>query len=185
MINDNGEETRKFPSGGYDVKVVRKKDVLDCIDANIIDKDIALEIITQCEIDACQYINQGKWTSIPYMGNIKVNDGAAVLIQNKELVDEARDALDNEKYILFRKRLVNEGKAKLKHSRYFNYIVSIQANRNRKLYNALVETNGETFAKVIMFSLANMDIVGDNINNVTYDSYGERQINNRQASYYR
>lgn len=162
MIKPDGTEIRKFPNG-YDVRVVRKQDILDCIDENIIDKEIALELITQCEIDACQYINEGKWTGLPYIGSVRLNDGGKILRENKELLNEAKEKLDDEKYILFKKSLVIEGKTKLKKSRYFNYIVSIYANHNRKVYKELVANNGENFAKVILFSFANMEVVGDNI----------------------
>ena len=161
MIKPDGTEIRKFPNG-YDVRVVRKQDILDCIDENIIDKEIALELVTQCEIDACQYINEGKWTGLPYIGSVRLNDGGKILRENKELLNEAKEKLDNDKYILFKKSLVIEGKTKIKKSRYFNYIVSIYANHNRKVYKELVANNGENFAKVILFSLANMKVVGDN-----------------------
>ena len=87
MIKPDGTEIRKFPNG-YDVRVVRKQDILDCIDENIIDKEIALELITQCEIDACQYINEGKWTGLPYIGSVRLNDGGKILRENKELLNE-------------------------------------------------------------------------------------------------
>ena len=40
-------DTYKFPGGGYDVTVFKKQDVLDCIDKNILDKDVALAVIEQ------------------------------------------------------------------------------------------------------------------------------------------
>ena len=163
MINEDGVETRKFPNGGYDVKIVRKQEVLDCIDENIIDKDIALDLINQIEIDACQYVNEGKWTGLPYIGNLRINEGG------KAILDDAKENLSEEKFILFRKQLVIANKKKAKEARYFNYMVSIYANLNRKLYNSLVDSNGETFAKVLMFSFANMEVVGDNTdNNIRY-----------------
>ena len=33
-------EQFKFPNGGYEVTVLRKQDILDCIDDNIIDKEL-------------------------------------------------------------------------------------------------------------------------------------------------
>ena len=96
MIKPDGTEIRKFPNG-YDVRVVRKQDILDCIDENIIDKEIALELITQCEIDACQYINEGKWTGLPYIGSVRLNDGGKILRENKELLNEAKEKLDDDK----------------------------------------------------------------------------------------
>ena len=40
-------DTIKMPGGGYDVKVVRKEEILRCIDSNILDKDIMLAFINQ------------------------------------------------------------------------------------------------------------------------------------------
>ena len=151
MIKPDGTEIRKFPNG-YDVRVVRKQDILDCIDENIIDKEIALELITQCEIDACQYINEGKWTGLPYIGSVRLNDGGKILRENKELLNEAKEKLDDDKYILFKKSLVIEGKTKIKKSRYFNYIVSQAVTKNRKLYLKLCDTKGEHYAKIFLFA---------------------------------
>ena len=120
MFKEDGTEVRTFPNG-YDVRVVRKQDILDCIDDNIIDKDIALELVSQCEIDAAKYLSDGKWTGLPYLGNVKIREGRTILENNKELREDAKNILDEEKYVLFRKRLVIENKEKLKHNRYVNY----------------------------------------------------------------
>ena len=48
-------DTFKFPNGGYDVTVLKRQDILDCIDANIIDKEVALAIVDQCELDAAEF----------------------------------------------------------------------------------------------------------------------------------
>lgn len=68
-------ETFKFPNG-YDVPVYRKQDILKAIDDNIIDKEIALSIVEQCETDAIDFLNKGVWAGIPFMGNIKANEFA-------------------------------------------------------------------------------------------------------------
>ena len=62
----------KFPSGGYEVTVFKKQDILDCIDNNILDKEIALTLIEQLEIDAANFLKEGRWTGIPFIGNIRV-----------------------------------------------------------------------------------------------------------------
>ena len=92
MYNEEGEEYRRYPKGN-EVRVVRKADILKCIDENIIDKEIALEIVTQCEIDAANYLTNGKWTGIPYMGNIISNISGLVIRQNADLLDAAKEEL--------------------------------------------------------------------------------------------
>ena len=65
-------DTYKFPGGGYDVTVFKKQDVLDCIDKNILDKDVALAFIEQLEVDAANFLKEGRWTGIPFIGNIRI-----------------------------------------------------------------------------------------------------------------
>lgn len=168
MFKEDGTEVRTFPNG-YDVRVVRKQDILDCIDDNIIDKDIALELVSQCEIDAAKYLSDGKWTGLPYLGNVKIREGRTILENNKELLEDAKSILDEEKYVLFRKRLVIENKEKLKHNRYVNYVVSKMATLNRDLYNKLLKERGETFTKLYFYGLNNLEVIGD-CNNM-FDKY--------------
>lgn len=67
------KDTRKFPRG-YDVTIVRKEDVLEAIDDNIIDKEVALDLIKQLELDASNFIKEGRWTSLPFIGTIRYNE---------------------------------------------------------------------------------------------------------------
>ena len=54
-------DTYKFP-GGNDVKVLRKEDIINTINCNIVDKEVALAIVKQCEIDAANFLRKGRWT---------------------------------------------------------------------------------------------------------------------------
>lgn len=148
----------KFPNGGYDVKVVRKKDIIDCIDENIVDKEVAMAIIDQCEIDIANFIKQGRWTGIPFMGSIRVPEDRKLFNspEQQALRKEASETLDTEKYVLFRRQLSAENAKKIKHNRYFNYIASIQANKNRKLFKRLCNEKGEHYAKIRMYLTANI-----------------------------
>lgn len=160
MYNEDGEEYRRYPKGN-EVRVVRKADILKCIDENIIDKEIALEIVTQCEIDAANYLINGKWTGIPYMGNIISNISGLILRQNADLIDAAKEELTEKELILFKKGLVADGNIKVKHERYTSYVASKMATRNRDLYNKLVKTKGFNYAKLYMYFCANLTVVGD------------------------
>lgn len=148
----------KFPKSNTDVAIVRKADIIDCIEDNIIDKDVALAVINQCEIDISRFANDGRWTGIPYIGNIRPNPLANNPNdkETNDLINSARENLPKEKYVLFRKQLGQDMAKRIKDRRYFNYIVAISANKNRKKYTKLVKTKGELFAKLNAFFAYNV-----------------------------
>lgn len=154
-------DTLKFPNGGYEVNVCRKQDILDCIDANIIDKEIALAIVEQCEMDAVNFIKDNRWVSIPFIGNIRIPK-SRLMEQDPEqqaLIEEAKATLEKDKYVLFRKKLHIENKKQIKNNRYYNYITSIAINKNRKLYRRISKSCGETYAKIYMYSISNITAI--------------------------
>lgn len=155
----------KFPNGGYDVEVCRKQDILDCIDDNIIDKELALLLVEYCERTAADFIEQGRWTGIPFMGNIRLPEGLVIEEKRnqKELVSEARETLSHEQYAMFRKQLITDNGKYIKNQRYFNYITSQAVNKNRKLFNKLCDTQGENYAKVFLFASRHLTLVSDDI----------------------
>ena len=126
----------KFPNGGYDVTICRKKDILECIDENIIDKDVALAIVEHCEYTAADYIKEGVWAGIPFIGNIRISKTKQLLKSDEQqaLIAEAKENLDKDKYILFRKRLNKENVKRISQDRYYRYITSIAVSNNRKLF---------------------------------------------------
>lgn len=143
----------KFPNGGYIVKVIRKEDVINSIEDNITDKEVALELIKQLEIDAADFLNNGRWTGIPNLGNFRVPP-AQQYFKNKQqnkLLHDAKELLDSNDYILFRKQINVENKLKVKAERYYKYICSIAANHNRKLYKQLVINYGAVYARLKLF----------------------------------
>ena len=77
-------DTFKFPNGGYDVTICRKKDILECIDENIIDKDVALAIVEHCEYTAADYIKEGVWAGIPFIGNIRISKTKQLLKSDEQ-----------------------------------------------------------------------------------------------------
>ena len=155
-------ETFKFPHGGNDVTIVRKQDILDCIDQNILDKDVALAIIEQCEIDIEQNLIAGKWTGIPFLGSLKPKlMRKTVSAEVKETVKEAKIQMERSTYILFRKNLVNDLAKQEKYNRYAKYITSIAANTYKNKYRILCKTKGEAYAKAYMF-LTNFIVAVEN-----------------------
>lgn len=152
--------TKQFPNGGYDVTVCRKQDILDCLDANIIDKEIVLAVISQCELDANNFMREGRWTGIPYLGNIRVPKRVQKFDSKEvqDLIEEARNTLDKERYYIFRKNLNGDISRGEKRERFFKYLVSSFASRNRKFYNKKVEKLGETGAQFLCYTLANISV---------------------------
>lgn len=148
-------DTFKFPNGGYDVSICRKQDILDCIDDNIIDKELALTLVEQCERDAADLINQGIWASIPFIGNIRVPKNRLMeqTEEQKAIIDDAKENLTREQFIMFRKNLRIDNYIQSCDDRHFKYVVSKAVTKNRKLFNKLCDTKGENFAKIYLFSI--------------------------------
>lgn len=145
-------ETFKFPHGGNDVTIVRKQDILDCIEQNIVDKDVALAIIEQCEIDIVQNVVAGKWTGIPFIGSLKPNNVRKRLKEEtKEIREEANATMDRSSYILFRKNLAYDIKKREKLERTSNYITAMAITRYKFKYKLLCKKKSEAFAKAYMY----------------------------------
>lgn len=164
-------DTIKMPCGGYDIKVVRKEEIIECIDANIVDKDVMMAFITQIEVDSVNFLQQGRWTSLPYMGTLRKNKYKEITRSQeyKELNEVAQETLDKDKYILFRKNLRNDVARKIKRERFFNYVVSQFYTKNKDYYKYIESTKGEKYARIISYSLFDIK---------TYNSY-ELQADDR------
>ena len=134
-------DTFKFPNGGYDVTVCRKQDIIDCLDKNVIDKEVVLAIITQCEVDATNFLKEGRWTGIPYLGNMRVPLYKQKFeeINGKEILETAKETLDKNRYIVFRKELNANIGANIKQERLYRYMTSCYVTKHRKVYNRLLK----------------------------------------------
>ena len=149
----------RFP-GGYDVKILRKEDVIASIEANIVDKDVALEIVKRCEIDAANSIKAGRWASIPYIGNIRVPRGREKFLseETQALLKEAEATLDRDKYLLFRKSVAADIGKQVKLERYFYYQVSKFVGRNTKFFRKVAEKHGDNYARFLCYTLSGINI---------------------------
>ena len=164
-------DTYKFPGGGYDVTVFKKQDVLDCIDKNILDKDVALAFIEQLEVDAANFLKEGRWTGIPFIGNIRIHKLRQLeeSPEQQALIAEAKENLDADKYILFRTQLGKENSKHIKQERYYRYITSIAISHNRRLYKKLCEEKGEYFARIYLYASYNVTALNNEY--VILDNY--------------
>lgn len=153
-------ETFKFPNG-YDVRVLRKKDVLESIDDNIIDKDIALEIVKCCEIDATNFLKEGRWAGIPFVGNIRIPKHVQTLISEdtKALFADAKENLDTDTYLLFRKTYAKEVKKHESYERFYKYAVSKFVGKNLKFFRLISKERSDAYTRFLCYTLRTLDIV--------------------------
>ena len=146
------QDTYKFP-GGTDVKVVRKEDVIQTINCNIVDKEVALAIVRQCEIDAANFLRKGRWTGIPFIGSIKVPDSVkmANTPEQKELIQTAINTISNEQFVMFRRELAHNNEKRAKATKYYNYVLSMAVSKNRNLFKKLCKEKGVGYARLNFF----------------------------------
>ena len=166
---------RSFPNGGYEVTVHKKQDILDCIEENIIDTDVALAIVEQCERDAIEFLNNGKWSAIPFIGNLRVPKIKEVDTneEKQEMLKDAKEVLSSEQYLLFKKKVYGEEMTHIKFERYYNYITSILSRKYKSKFRQLCKTKGEAYAKVIMYSYNYIKVIGDNHLNLLLNNDGQ------------
>lgn len=146
------QDTYKFP-GGTDVKVVRKEDVIQTINCNIVDKEVALAIVRQCEIDAANFLRKGRWTGIPFIGSIKVPDSVkmANTPEQKELIQTVINTISNEQFVMFRRELAHNNEKRAKATKYYNYVLSMAVSKNRNLFKKLCKEKGVGYARLNFF----------------------------------
>lgn len=145
-------DTYKFP-GGTDVKVVRKEDIIETINCNIVDKEVALAIVKQCEIDAANFLRKGRWTGIPFIGSIKVPDVVKMsnTKEQRELITNAYETVSTEEFVMFRRQLANDNKRRVKATRHYNYVLSMAVAKNRLLFKKLCKEKGVGYARIHFF----------------------------------
>ena len=156
------QDTYKFP-GGRDVKVVRKEDIINTIKTNIVDADVALAIVRQCEIDAVNFMRKGRLTGIPFMGTIKVPDTIKMsqTKEQKDLIVAAMENTTNEQFVMFRRNLAYDNKLKIKARKYYNYVLSLSVAKNRSQFKKMCKERGEAYARIHFFLLYSVTSVNN------------------------
>ena len=156
------QDTYKFP-GGKDVKVVRKEDIINTINTNIVDTEVALAIVRQCEIDAVNFMRKGRLTGIPFMGTIKVPDTIKMsqTKEQKDLIVEAMENTTNEQFVMFRRNLAYDNKIKIKARKYYNYVLSLSVDKNRNQFKKMCKERGEAYARIHFFLLYSVTSVNN------------------------
>ena len=156
------QDTYKFP-GGKDVKVVRKEDIINTINTNIVDTEVALAIVRQCEVDAVNFMKKGRLTGIPFMGTIKVPDTVKMsqTKEQKDLILAAMETTTNEQFVMFRRNLAYDNKVKIKARKYYNYVLSLSVAKNRNQFKKMCKEKGEAYARLHFFLLYSVTSVNN------------------------
>ena len=156
------QDTYKFP-GGKDVKVVRKEDIINTINTNIVDTEVALAIVRQCEVDAVNFMKKGRLTGIPFMGTIKVPDTVKMsqTKEQKDLIFAAMETNTNEQFVMFRRNLAYDNKIKIKARKYYNYVLSLSVAKNRNQFKKMCKEKGEAYARLHFFLLYSVTSVNN------------------------
>ena len=156
------QDTYKFP-GGKDVKVVRKEDIINTINTNIVDTEVALAIVRQCEIDAVNFMKKGRLTGIPFMGTINVPDTLTLSHTNDQtdLILAAMETNTNEQFVMFRRNLAYDNKVKIKARKYYNYVLSLSVAKNRNQFKKMCKEKGEAYARIHFFLLYSVTSVNN------------------------
>ena len=156
------QDTYKFP-GGKDVKVVRKEDIINTIKTNIVDTEVALAIVRQCEIDAVNFMKKGRLTGIPFMGTIKVPDTIRMsqTKEQKDLILAAMETTTNEQFVMLRRTLAYDNKIKIKARKYYNYVLSLSVAKNRNQFKKMCKEKGEAYARIHFFLLYSVTSVNN------------------------
>lgn len=156
------QDTYKFP-GGKDVKIVRKEDIINTINTNIVDTEVALAIVKQCEIDAVNFMKKGRLTGIPFMGTIKVPDTIKMsqTKEQKDLIIAAMENTTNEQFVMFRRNLAYDNKVKIKARKYYNYVLSLSVAKNRNQFKKMCKEKGEAYARIHFFLLYSVTSVNN------------------------
>ena len=156
------QDTYKFP-GGKDVKVVRKEDIINTIKTNIVDTEVALAIVRQCEVDAVNFMKKGRLTGIPFMGTIKVPDTIRMsqTKEQKNLILAAMETNTNEQFVMFRRNLAYDNKVKIKARKYYNYVLSLSVAKNRNQFKKMCKEKGEAYARIHFFLLYSVTSVNN------------------------
>ena len=156
------QDTYKVP-GGKGVKVVRKEDIINTINTNIVDTEVALAIVRQCEVDAVNFMKKGRLTGIPFMGTIKVPDTVRMsqTKEQKDLILAAMETNTNEQFVMFRRNLAYDNKVKIKARKYYNYVLSLSVAKNRNQFKKMCKEKGEAYARIHFFLLYSVTSVNN------------------------
>lgn len=146
MSNNN---IKKFPYSDYDVVIVEMADILKTIDDNIIDKDVAKELISSLEVTAYNHLKEEKGVSFPYFGTVRIPDGLTKenRLRNRDAINLAYETMDKARYVAFIKDMSKLNKERIKFRSLHENVFEIMKRKYPDLYRDVYKEKGELLGK--------------------------------------
>ena len=175
-----------YLKNGYPLNVVSYTDIANELNyENDTERIIIRNIIKHIETKAGETIKDNKTVLIPYIGSLRKSAVKREFRKERENLKTARTIMTPEVYKKYVKatyyecvdRINNEEDAKRQLARLVAY--------NRKKYNQLFKSVGETFAKTWIYSLSLVEVIEFNqeVEDMFKEAYNEinnRKLNNRR-----
>lgn len=145
----SNENIKKFPYSQYDVVIVEMDDILKTIDDNIIDKEVARELISSLEVTAYNHLKEEKGVSFPYFGTVRIPDGLTRenRMRNRDAIKAAYETLDKARYVAFVKDMSRYNKERIKFRNLHDNVFTIMKRKYPDLYKEMYAEKGELYAK--------------------------------------
>lgn len=141
---------------GYRLVIKTREDIINTIKKNVTDGEVMDDIIESLESSVAKSINQKKWTSIPYIGNMRINKALESCIANIGKLKAMRDIMPTSQYIVFRKQLAKEELNKIDRDRAIAWFIAKAKTKYSKLHKKLVISHGEKYANMYVYFKAVM-----------------------------
>ena len=151
----SNENIKKFPYSNYDVVIVEMDDILKTIDDNIIDKEVAKELISSLEITAYNHLKEEQGVSFPYFGTVRIPDGLTRenRLRNRDAIRCAYETMDRTRYVAFVKDMSKLNKERLKYQGLHEAAFNIMRKSYPEWYKEICEQKGVTKGKFYFASL--------------------------------
>lgn len=156
----------QYPNSIQTISVVRKEDILQTIENNIIDKEIAIDIIDQLECDAAKMLVRDYWVGIPYLVNMKYGYATSAYLFNRDFknaVDTSYKKLSKKEFVVFRKEINNYEVSRRNAERAFKFAVRMYARKYADVYQRLCKIRGVNIANVRIYGYTKCVGVDNNL----------------------
>lgn len=132
----------------YEIIIKTKSDIITTIRQNITDGEVMDDIINSLETTAAKSIIAKKWTSLPFIGNVRPNEERISVLKNMEHLKQASKILPKSQYLMFKKELGKEERKRIAAQRTKRWLMQRAAAKYRKQFEELSKKNGENYASL-------------------------------------
>ena len=133
-------EIRRF-CDSYDIVVCKRQDIIDCLDENITDKELVMEVISDCELRLTEHVKNGDWATLPFIGGYRWSEMQKRIDspENVELIQAAKETLPNSQYLEFRKQLLFDTANIVKKERVRAAITAQYRTKNKEYWYCIAK----------------------------------------------